>query len=409
MILLAAGFGCLVWAGAMFLFGRYAVGRNEITLVEREKQPEFAVLIPARDESAVIEGLLESLEKQTVKVKPGDIYVIVEAEDDPTVEICRKHGVGVFVRPKVTLSRARKGFALDEVIREILSKRRYDLYFIFDADNVLAPEFMEEMLKSYMAGYEIVTGYRNAKNGNANVIAAVSCLTFSMINTLVNRDRVRHQANIVFSGTGYCIDGKLVDRWQCWPFRSLTEDYEISLYATLHGLATYYNEAAVFYDEQPTRYAQTVAQRVRWIKGYFSARKKYVPLMRGVLSKQRAKNSTRNAGSLAKECIGVKPAILAVIGAVLVVLGGVVILGRRGEWGWALAVVGVAFALLYIILVGVTVHILKQEKLDLARSMKIKIVLFNPLYLVTYVPCALKALLRREVVWVKIEHGAEQS
>lgn len=189
----------------------------------------------------------------------------------------------------------------------------------------------------------------------------------------------------------------------------MTEDYEISLYATLHGLATYYNEAAVFYDEQPTRYAQTVAQRVRWIKGYFSARKKYVPLMRGVLSKQRAKNSTRNAGSLAKECIGVKPAILAVVGAVLVVLGGVVMLGRRGEWGWALVVVGVAFVLLYIILAGVTVHILKQEKLDLARSMKIKIVLFNPLYLVTYVPCALKALLRREVVWVKIEHGAEQS
>lgn len=408
MILLAVGFGCLVWAGAMFLFGRYAVGRNEITLVEREKQPEFAVLIPARDESAVIEGLLKSLEEQTVKVKTEDVYVIVEAEDDPTVGICRKHGVGVFVRPKVTLSRARKGFALDEVIREILSKRRYDLYFIFDADNVLASEFMEGMLESYMAGYEIIKGYRNAKNGNANAIAAVSCLTFSMINTLVNRDRAKHQANIVFSGTGYCIDGKLVDRWQGWPFRSLTEDYEISLYATLHGLATYYNEAAVFYDEQPTRYTQTVAQRVRWIKGYFSARKKYVPLMRGVLSKRRAKNGTRNAGSLAKECIGVKPAILAVVGAVLVVLGGVVMLGRRGEWGWALAVVGVAFVLLYIILAGVTVHILRQEKLDLARSMKIKIVLFNPLYLVTYVPCALKALLRREVAWVKIEHGAEQ-
>lgn len=362
----------------------------------------------ARDESAVIEGLLESLEKQTVKIKTEDVYVIVETKDDPTVEICRKHGAGVFVRPKVTLSRARKGFALDEVIRDILSKRRYDLYFIFDADNVLAPEFMEGMLESYMAGYEIITGYRNAKNGNANAIAAVSCLTFSMINTLVNRDRAKHQANIVFSGTGYCIDGKLVDRWQGWPFRSLTEDYEISLYATLHGLATYYNEAAVFYDEQPTRYTQTVAQRVRWIKGYFSARKKYVPLMRGVLSKQRAKNSTRNAGSLAKECIGVKPAILAVVGAVLVVLGGVVMLGRRGEWGWALAVVGGAFVLLYIILAGVTVHILRQEKLDLARSMKIKIVLFNPLYLVTYVPCALKALLRREVAWVKIEHGAEQ-
>ena len=27
---------------------------------------------------------------------------------------------------------------------------------------------------------------------------------------------------------------------------SLTEDYEISLYATLHGISTFYNEEAVF-------------------------------------------------------------------------------------------------------------------------------------------------------------------
>jgi len=398
MIILAAGFGCLVWAGAMFWFGRYAVRKNKIELSPRAKKPEFAVLIPARDESVVIEGLLTSLEKQTVEVKPENVYVIVETSADPTVEICRKHGVNVFVRPKVTPKRARKGFALDEVVREILRKKRYDLYFIFDADNVLTPKFVEEMLRSYMAGYEIVTGYRNAKNGNANVIAAMSCLTFSMINTLVNRDRVRHQANIVFSGTGYCIDGELVDRWQGWPFRSLTEDYEISLYATLHGLTTYYNEAAVFYDEQPTRYAQTVAQRVRWIKGYFSARRKYVPLMRG-------RKRARNLGSLKKECIGVKPAILAVVGAFLMMVGGVVMLGRQGEWGWALIVVFMALAILYIVLAAVTVQILRQEKLDLTRRMKVRVVLVNPLYLVTYVPCALKALLKREVAWVKIEHG----
>lgn len=394
-----------MWAGMLFVVGRRAVKKNSIELKPRKGKPEFAVLIPARDESRVIEGLLGSLERQTVKVKPKNVYVIVETKDDPTVEICREHGVQVFVRPKVTPRRARKGFALDEVVREILKKRRYDLYFIFDADNVLMEDYIAQMLECYAAGYEIATGYRNAKNGNANVIAAVSCLTFSMINTLMNRDRVKHQANIVFSGTGYYIDGELIDRWQGWPFRSLTEDYEISLYATLHGLATYYNEAAVFYDEQPTRYAQTVAQRVRWIKGYFGARKRYVGLMREKMWNVGRGRIIRNAGSLKVECVGVWPAILAVVGAVLLVIGGVVMLGVRGEWGWALGVVGAAVVGVYVVLLVVTVYILSQEKLDLARGMKLKAVLFNPLYLVTYVPCALQALMKREVEWVRIEHG----
>lgn len=402
MITLALGVGCLVWAGALYFVGRYAVRQNEMILQERKGKPEFAVLIPARDESAVIEGLLLSLEKQSVAVNPKNVYVIVETEDDPTVEICRKHQVKVFVRPKVMAKRARKGFALDEVLREILRQRRYDLYFIFDADNILEKDFVAEMLKSYVAGYEITTGYRNAKNGNANVVAAMSCLTFSMINTLVNRDRVKNQANVVFSGTGYYIDGKLVDRWQGWPFRSLTEDYEFSLYATLHGLATCYNEAAVFYDEQPTKYAQTVAQRVRWIKGYFSARKKYVSLLR---ERKRATGQVRNLGSMKVECIGVWPAILAVVGVCLAVLGGIVMLGRQGEWIWALVMVAAALVMVYLVLMGMTVHILRQEKLALTREMKAKVVLLNPLYLVTYVPCALKALTKRKVAWVRIEHG----
>ncbi len=398
MVISVVGGLLLMWALEMFLYGRCAVKKNRISLVPRENDPRLAVLIPARDESKVIEGLLLSLQQQTVDVRPEDVYVIVESKSDPTVEICARYGVNVFVRPRVTTKRARKGFALDEVVRDILKRRRYDLYFIFDADNILEANFLAEMMKSYAAGYEIVTGYRNAKNGNANLIAAVSCLTFSMINTLVNRDRVKHEANIVFSGTGYFIDGKLIDRWQGWPFRSLTEDYEISLYATLHGIATYYNEAAVFYDEQPTRYAQTVAQRVRWIKGYFGARKKYIPAIK-------EKRDGVNVGSLRKEQIGVKPAILAVIGTFLIVLGGMMVLSWRGEWGWALSVLGTAIVVLYLVLMGVTLHILRQEKLDLSRRMKLKVIFFNPLYLVTYVPCAIEALLKREVEWVKIEHG----
>ena len=36
--------------------------------------------------------------------------------------------------------------------------------------------------------------------------------------------------------------------------------------------------------------------------------------------------------------------------------------------------------------------------------MRIKTIFFSPLFFITYVPCALKALLKKDVQWEKVEH-----
>lgn len=387
----------LLYAGILFLRGNAALKKNKLQLKPRKIKPKLAILIAARDESRVIAGLLESIQKQTVKVPPEDVYVIVETLDDPTVQICKKYHNTVILRED--LQKQRKGYALDEAVRQILSgDKHYDAYFIFDADNILSENYLAEMLKIYAQGYEIATGYRNSKNGDANVVAAVSSLTFSMINVMSNRKRVAHGANIIFSGTGYYVVGDLIEEWQGWPFHSLTEDYELSLYATLHSLTTFYNEKAVFYDEQPTEYRQTVAQRVRWIKGYFSARKKYIPLIR-------AKRHGDNYGSLIKECIGVRPAIFAILGIASIMVGTVIELCILGKAADILAAIPGILLGVYLILMLITIEMIKREKLDLTSASKIKAALFNPIYLITYIPCALKALLKKNVTWKRIDHG----
>lgn len=390
---------CLLIALVLCLRGRVALHDNHLSLQPRPGKPRIAVLIPARDESAVIEGLLKSLARQTVKLRPEDIYVIVEQASDSTVEICQKYHNTVLLRQD--LSKQRKGYALDEAVKMIRKQEKhYDLYFVFDADNILEKDYLAEMLKSYAVGYEIATGYRNAKNCNANAIAAVSSLTFSMINVMSNHRRARYGANIVFSGTGFFVTGELVDEWQGWPFFSLTEDYEMSLYATLHGIATTYNEDAMFYDEQPTKYRQTVAQRVRWIKGFFTARKKYIPLMR-------LKRHAQNPGSLRKEIIGVKPAIFAIIGAILVLLSLLVGMLSHGKVVLAVQSVLIGLLLIYLILLVITIVMIRREKMAFTPKIKLQAALLNPLYLVTYIPCALKALLKKDVTWQKIEHNGK--
>ena len=395
-MIILVGVLCIVFAGAEFLYSRIVVKDNFLKLKQRRRRPNIAILIPARDESRVIEDLLKSIERQTVKVGMENVYVIVESKDDPTVGICRRYGVNVIFRKHA--EKQRKGYALDEAIKAILRQRQYDLYFIFDADNVLADNYIMKMLKCYADGYEMATGYRMAKNATANTIATVSALTFTMINVLGNRGRVKHGANLVFSGTGYYVDGELIDEWQGWPFVSLTEDYEISLYATLHGISTFYNEEAVFYDEQPLKFSQTIAQRTRWIKGYFTSRKKYIPLMR-------VKKTANNLGSLMRERIGIKPLIWALVGVVVVILGVLFELTRLNQvsmipWVLVFILMGI-----YAILMIVTIAVLRKERLDLTFWQRVKVIAFNPIFLLSYVWCAVKALLAKDVKWKKIEHG----
>ena len=54
------------------------------------------------------------------------------------------------------LNKKRKGFTLDDAIKEILkSNKKYDAYFIFDADNILDKNYIKEMTKSFDEGYDI--------------------------------------------------------------------------------------------------------------------------------------------------------------------------------------------------------------------------------------------------------------
>lgn len=172
----------------------------------------------------------------------------------------------------------------------------------------------------------------------------------------------------------------------------------MSLYATLHAIPTFYNEAAAFYDEQPTRYRQTVAQRVRWIKGYFSARRKYIPLMR-------ARKRGKNYGSMVREEIGVRAAIWMIVGVISLLLGAAIRLFYVEKVGVDVTLLVGIVVLVYVVLMIITIIMIRREKIQLKLAVKLGAILFNPIYLVTYIPCAIRALFTKNVTWKKIEHG----
>lgn len=372
-----------------------------------KKEHKYAILVPARNECKVIRALIESIQNQTYNSELLDTYIIVESEEDPTCKIAKEYPrTHIIVRKHLELKG--KGYALDEALQEILAKPHdYEAYFIFDADNILDPKYMEEMNKVYDKGYDMGLSYRNSKNWNDNWISACSGITFSIFSTFDNRPRSRLGFGMHVSGTGYYIAARVIEKLGGWKFFTLTEDYEITIYAMINNLKTTYNESAKFYDEQPTKMKQSWVQRMRWCKGYSQVNKKY--------NKELIKSGLNSTGKQKLDklmfAFGVVPLVCTIITIfayqafnIGYMIAGLVM--HEPTWYMSLISFGGSLLALYIFLMLYTVAVIIAERknINLKFWNGVVCVLTNPVFMMLYLPIYIHAMCKKEVEWKPIEH-----
>lgn len=231
-----------------------------------DARANFAFVIAARNEESVIPKLIESIRHQDCNGGDFPIFVVADNCTDQTAAVCR--ALGAIVYERFDRTRARKGYALEFLFEQI--KQDYgidfvDAYFVFDADNLLAPNFVTEMNKSFAAGNDLVTSYRNTKNFDTNLVSAAYGIHFYRNSMTMHRARSFLKLGTHLTGTGYLIHSKLLA--EGWHFGSFTEDDQITMRMSGRGYKVAYCEAAEFYDEQPTDFKTVYKQRIRWAKG----------------------------------------------------------------------------------------------------------------------------------------------
>lgn len=247
-----------------------------MTFPETEHFHRFAILIAARNEAAVIGHLLESIQKQQYPSKNITVFVVADNCSDSTAQIARNAGAVVWERQHD--QKIGKGFALQFLlhrIKETYGYNAFDGYLLFDADNLLAPQFLSEMNKAFSAGYQVITGYRNTKNYGTNWISAGSALWFLRDCKFLNNARMLLHTSAAVAGTGFLIHRELIEKNDGWNYSTLTEDTEFTAACILEGRTIAYCSDAVFFDEQPTTFRQSWNQRLRWTKGYLQVFRKY--------------------------------------------------------------------------------------------------------------------------------------
>jgi len=227
----------------------------------------FAILICARNESQVITKLLESLREQNYPADAFDIFVTADNCSDETASLARRAGATVFER--FDAEHKGKGYALNWTFSRFLKQYRkhYDACVIFDADNIADPNFLDAMNRQLNAGYQIAAGFRMGKNPSSSWVAGCSSLFWLMQTRLcfVPRAKFRLPCFSV-GGTGFMFDLSVLDG-KGWQTRSICEDIEFTLNSIAEGYFVSFAPDAIFYDEQPLTFAQSLRQRYRWSLG----------------------------------------------------------------------------------------------------------------------------------------------
>ncbi len=362
------------------------------------KENRYAVLICARNEAAVIGDLIASLRSQTYDASLVSIFVLADNCTDDTALIARVAGATVYER--FNTEQVGKGYALQTLLRHLEQDYPdgFDGYFVFDADNLLAPDYIQRMNETFSNGHPIVTSYRNSKNYGDNWISAGYALWFLRESRYLNHSRFLLNTSCAVSGTGFLFSRAVLEEMGPWPFHLLTEDIEFSVHQIIRGRKVAFCADAVLYDEQPTSFRQSWRQRSRWAKGYLQVLQGYgKDLLRGVF---------RGSFSCFDMAMNIMPAfVLSTVSIVCNVVLCVMGLLQGGDLWVAAQSAGQLLWGMYMTLfiIGAITTVTEWNAIRTSAIKKIFYIFTFPLFMATYIPISLSVIFRK-VEWKPIEH-----
>lgn len=380
---------------------------KESKVFAANRNHKYAVVIAARNESAVIAQLINSIKKQKYPSSLVDIYVVADNCTDNTADVAREAGATVFERFNRQL--VGKGYALDYAFKIIMNYDvKYEGYFVFDADNLLDENYIAEMNKVFDHGYKIITSYRNSKNYDTNWLSAGYSLWFLREAKYLNNSRMILNTGCAISGTGFMVSDEIVRKNNGWKHHLLTEDIEFSIDNAIQGEKIGYCGNAVLYDEQPYLFEQSWNQRLRWAKGFYQVFAKYGKnLFKSIFTKRSfccydmfVTITPALFLSLFSVAINV---VFLTVGLINIETNPVII--QETSTAIMMSVVN-SYVVLFAL--GLITTITEWKQINSSPWNKIKYMFSFPVFIFTYVPISIVALYKK-IEWKPITHSIAKS
>ncbi len=377
--------------------------RGTVVLPKAKRDHSYAFVIAAHNEEPVIGNLVRSILTQKYDGL-ADCFVVADACTDATAEEARKAGAITWERND--LARKGKSWVLDYAFDRILNEYgdRYEAFFVMDADNIIAPNYVEIMNRAFDAGYLVCTSYRNSKNFDSSWISSAYATWFLREAKFLNNARMMLGTSCAISGSGWLVSASIIRGMHGWRFHTLTEDIQFSTFCCSHGIQIGYAPAE-FFDEQPVTFKASWTQRMRWTKGFYQVFFSYNHnLLHGI-----RKGSFSSYDMLMTVAPGMILTLLSFfVNAAYLIIGSLShgFIATNAELAMCIGSLLMTFGSIYVVflILAVITTVSERKHIHAKRRWRIVTNLFTfPIFMMTYIPITVAALFKK-VEWVPTKH-----
>ena len=222
---------------------------------------DYAIIVTAYQQTNQLTGVVRSL----LRLNYSNYIIYIVADNCDTTDLFFEDKRVIVLRPPEVLSSNTRShfYAINNFIRP------HERLTIIDSDNLVDPEYLNELNPYFSKGFEAVQGIRKAKNLDT---------TFSCLDAA--RDLYYHfydgkvlfelNSSATLAGSGMAFTTRLYK--DCLGHLDITgAGFDKVLQAAIVGrdLRIAFAEKAIVYDEKTSQSTQLVNQRARWINTWF--------------------------------------------------------------------------------------------------------------------------------------------
>lgn len=224
------------------------------------KQSSFLILYPAYKEDAVIQHSVRQFLEQNY---PKDLFQVAVISDHMKDETNQQLSQFPITLHTLTFDKSSKARALQYAMKH--TEKSYDYVVILDADNVVLPDFLEQLNVSCQKGYQAIQCHRCAKNSDNN-IAVLDGASEEINNTIFRKAHNTVGLSSALIGSGMCFAFEWF-KHHVNLLNSAVEDRELESHLLQEKVYIKFEENIHVFDEKVSNRDNFERQRLRWLNG----------------------------------------------------------------------------------------------------------------------------------------------
>ena len=234
--------------------------KHQPSAISPQPSSSFLILFPAYKEDSVIVHSVRQFLEQTYPKGLYEVVVISDHMQDDTNELLRQLPI-TLLTPQ--FEKSSKAKAMQYAIKEI--KGQFDYVVVLDADNVVLPDFLEQVNVSCQQGYRAIQCHRCAKNCD-NDVAVLDGVSEEINNTIFRKAHNTIGLSSALIGSGMCFTFEWFKQHVDF-LNSAVEDRELESLLLQEKIFIKFEENIHVFDEKVSNHENFERQRLRWLNG----------------------------------------------------------------------------------------------------------------------------------------------